>query len=50
MWRFCRGFCKNAGAERGVLHGRTWWDCGESAVENGSKKLAENTQVSFTFF
>jgi hypothetical protein len=32
-WRFCREFCDFRCAERGELHGKTWWICGESVVE-----------------
>jgi hypothetical protein len=43
---------RKPGAERGYLRGKTWWDCGESAVEKGRKRLAKNTPafLHFSYF
>jgi hypothetical protein len=40
--RFCRGFCKKRGAERGFLMVKSWWNAGERWSENDLKLASKN--------
>jgi hypothetical protein len=47
---FLQGFFNFWGAERGELHGKTWWICGGSVVEITSKSIRLKHANFFALF